>query len=71
MYNKSNLALIIDECYKYKQNRLRVTNFNNNELIVPTKKALILRENIMASGMEVCDMVKVTELAKLNVFGGA
>lgn len=70
MYHKSNLALIINETYDYKPNKIKVVNFDYNELSVPTKRALILRENIMASGMEVTDIVKISEIFKYNLLGG-
>lgn len=70
MYNKSNLALVINETYDYKPNKIKVEKFDYNELSIPTKRALILRENIMASGMEVTDIVRISAIFKYNLLGG-
>lgn len=67
MLNKTNLALAMDTSYNYKDDKIHLSKVNFqtlmcNQLLIQTKHALILRENILASGMEVSDIKKANDL---------
>lgn len=63
MLNKSNLALVLNESYNYKDNKIHISkvpkdSFLSTSFIIQTKYSMILRENILASGMEISDISK-------------
>lgn len=69
MKNGTNLAFKLDTSYNDKENiafsnTFQIQNFNNKNFLIQTKRALILRENILASGMEVTDIKKAHDISK-------
>ena len=61
MVSALNIAFAMDESYNYTNNshiQLASNIFGNNLFLKQTMQALILRENILASGMEVSDILK-------------
>ncbi|MEW5821296.1 MAG: hypothetical protein AB1782_13970 [Cyanobacteriota bacterium] len=69
MNTTTNLAFAIDKSYNYtcekdNNNKTQIPKIGNNQFIIQTKRALILRENILASGMEVSDIKKAHSISK-------
>ncbi len=69
MVTSSNLAFAMDtayNCIKSETNikKLNLRQFSNRQFIIQTKQILILRENILASGMEVRDINKALKITK-------
>lgn len=69
MLNNKNLALALDISYNPERNKAQKVNHNivyygSNQFIQKTQRAMILRENILASGMEISDISKATDITK-------
>ena len=69
MVTSSNLALAMDTAYNCIKNdiqikKLTLSQFSNRQFIIQTKQVLILRENILASGMEVMDINKALKITQ-------
>lgn len=72
MLNNNNLALAIDVSYNTQKDIKNprgpnVVDYFGNRFISKTQKALILRENILASGMEVSDITKASDIAGIII----
>jgi hypothetical protein len=67
MNYKSNLAFVDDTLYNSKNKELYITkqdipNAEMDQLLISVKRILILRENILASGMELSELEKVSSI---------
>ncbi len=67
MYYKSNLAFVDDAFYNSKENKLFASNLDIpiaeiDHLLIKVKRILVLRENVLASGMDVYDIEKVSSI---------
>jgi hypothetical protein len=70
MSNITNLALAMDTSYNYKKDskhisKINYSDYGNNQFLTQTKRAMILRENILASGMEPEDIQIASDVAKI------
>lgn len=61
MVSALNIAIAMDGSYNFINTpplQIKSTIFANNLFLKQTRQALILRENILASGMEISDILK-------------
>jgi hypothetical protein len=71
MLNKTSLALAMETSYNSKKLikpiiKPNVSDFSNNQFIKHTNRAMIMRENILASGMEITDIELAKNLVKIK-----
>lgn len=72
MVTALNFAFAMDASYNYipKSPTQPLSNiFGNSQFLKQTKQVLILRENILASGMEVSDILKADTINNQRLRG--